>query len=361
MLIWLDILTPKQLHFLTELGRRLESRGHNVFRTTRNYRELNELIKLRRIVNTLTVGKHGGASLEGKLTASAERIEKLSHIISKLKPNLSIAFASPEAARTAFGLGIPHYTINDSPHSIAVARLTIPLASRIFSPKVIFRNIWLKLGATSNMIVQYDALDPIVWLKDFIPNPEVLYDLKLINANPIVVFRVEESFAAYLLGHVSKRESVTIPIINKLIDEYDESLQVVVLPRYAEQISVIRAAFHNKVIVARDVVDGPSLVFFSSIFIGAGGTMTAEAAMLGTPAISCYPSEPTTVERYLIKKKLILRLTDPDKIIKKIRYILNDFDNIHKLQLERARSLVSKMEDPIEVIIKIIENDFPPS
>lgn len=360
MLIWLDILTPKQLYFLTELGRKLESNGHDVFRTTRNYREVTELIKLRG-VNALSVGKHGGASLEGKLAAGAQRIQGLSHIIGRLKPNLSIAFASPEAARTAFGLAIPHYTINDSPHSTSVARLTIPLASRLFSPNVIPRKVWVKLGASQDMIIQYNALDPIVWLKSFIPNPDVLYDLKLDNSKPIVVFRVEESFASYLLGHVSEKESVTIPIIDKLTDEYDKSLQVVVLPRYAEQISIIRAAFHNKVIVARDVVDGPSLLFFSSVFIGAGGTMTAEAAMLGTPAISCYPREPTIVDRYLVGKKLILRLTDPEKITKKIMDILNDFENVHKMQQERARSLVAGMEDPVEVILKVIENEFPRS
>ncbi|MDQ1280066.1 MAG: Lipid-A-disaccharide synthase [Thermoproteota archaeon] len=360
MLIWLDILTPKQLYFLVELGRRLETNGHDVFRTTRNYREVTELVKLRG-VSALSVGKHGGASLEGKLAAGAQRIEGLSHVISKLKPDLSIAFASPEAARTAFGLAIPHYTINDSPHSTSVAKLTIPLASRLFAPSVIPPKVWMKLGASKEMMVQYNALDPIVWLKNFIPNPEVLYNLKLDNSKPIVVFRVEESFASYLLGHVQEGESVTIPIINKLMDAYDKSVQIVILPRYAEQISIIRAAFHNDVVVARDVVDGPSLLFFSSVFVGAGGTMTAEAAMLGTPAISCYPREPTIVERYLIGKKLISRSTDSEKTMKKIMEILDDFENVHKILQERARTFVSEMEDPVEVIMKVIENEFPRS
>lgn len=358
MLIWIDILTPKQLYFLGELGRRLEAKGYEVFRTTRHYREVNELIKLKGI-NALPIGKHGGASLEGKLTASAKRVEELSHIIGRLKPNLSIAFASPEAARTAFGLAIPHYTINDSPHSIAVARLTVPLSSKLFSLGIIPKKVWVKLGASPDMVLQYNALDPIAWLKAFIPNPTVLYDLKLDDSKPIVVFRAEEAFASYLLGHVSEKESVIIPIIDRLIEEYDKPLQIVALPRYTTQIPIIRAAFHNRVIVPKNVIDGPSLLFFSSVFIGAGGTMTAEAAMLGTPTISCYPREPTLVERYLIGKKLVFRVTDPEKVTKKTIDILNDFNHIHRTQQERARSLISGMEDPIDVILKVVESDFP--
>lgn len=357
LLIWIDILTPKQFFFMGELSRRLEDKGHNIFRTTRQYREVSELIRIYG-VNALSVGKHGGASLEGKLAASGKRIEELSHIINRLKPDLSIACASPEAARTAFGLAIPHYTINDSPHSTAVAHLTIPLSLKLFSPSIIQKKIWMSLGASQNMIIQYNALDPIVWLRSFIPNPSVLDDLKLDNSKPIVVFRAEEAFASYLLNYVSDKESTIIPIISKLIEECDESIQIVALPRYMEQISIIRDVFHNRIIVPKNVIDGPSLLFFSSVFIGAGGTMTAEAAMLGVPTISCYPREPTLVEKCLLNKKLVFRVTDSAKVTKKIISIIKDFDVIHKIQLTRAKSFISDMENPIEVIMNTIENNF---
>jgi len=360
MLIWIDTLTPKQLHFLGELGKKLETKGHNVFRTTRHYKELNELIKLRNIasVRFLSVGKHGGASLEGKLAASMKRTEKLAHIISRLKPDISIAFASPEAARTAFGLQIPHYTINDSPHANAVARLTIPISSKLFSPAIIPKKVWTNLGARRDKIIQYNALDPIVWLKTFTPDSMVLDELNLDRTKPIVIIRVEETFASYLLKHVPDRRSVTIPIIKRLVNYFDHAVQIVVLPRYLEQISSIRTAFQNEVIVPKGVVDGPSLLFFSSLFIGAGGTMTAEAAMLGTPTISCYPGEPTLVEKFLKRRKLVVRAKDPEKAVKRAIKSINNYDRIHKLQQERARSLIAEMEDPLEIIIKVLENDF---
>lgn len=350
-------MTPKQIYFLGELSRRLEAKGHDVFKTTRRYREVNELLELKG-VNAAVVGKHGGPTLEGKLVASAQRIARLARIIGKLQPDLSIAFASPEAARTAFGLAIPHYTINDSPHSVAVARLTISFSKKLFAPKIIPQRMWVKLGANPEMIVPYNALDPIVWLKTFLPNRAVLNELGLDGAKPIVVFRAEEALASYLLGHVSEKESVTIPIIRNLLERCGDSIQVVVLPRYAEQTPAIKATFHNRVIVPEKVVDGPSLLFFSSVFVGAGGTMTAEAALLGVPAISCYPAEPTLVDNYLIKQGLVCRVVDHEKAVKGILQILQDLENVRKVRQEKAKQLTSKMEDPIEVITKTIEAEI---
>jgi hypothetical protein len=65
------------------------------------------------------------------------------------------------------------------------------------------------------------------------------------------------------------------------------------------------------------------------------------------------------VEKYLMGKKLIIRLTDAEKITKKIIDVLNDFENIHRIQQERARSLVAAMEDPVEVILRVIKDEFP--
>jgi predicted glycosyltransferase len=358
MLIWLDILTPKQIFFLGELGERLEDEGYSVFITTRKYREVDEVLKLTD-VNALAVGKHGGATLEGKLAASAHRVEELSHLINRLKPDLSVACASPEAARTAFGLAIPHYTINDSPHSVAVARLTIPLSSKLFSPKIISERTWMNLGARKDQIVQYNALDPMAWLKKSIPDINVLSDLDLDGSKPIIVFRAEESLASYLLGYASERESVIAPILNRLVEVCEKNIQIVALPRYANYIPVIKAAFRNSIIIPKKAVDGPSLLFFSSIFVGAGGTMTAEAALSGTPTISCYPRKPTLVEKYLMREKLILRITDPEKAVKKVMEILDNFESVSTMQKERAKALTSQMEDPLEIIMKVIEGNFP--
>lgn len=86
--------------------------------------------------------------------------------------------------------------------------------------------------------------------------------------------------------------------------------------------------------------------------------MTAEAALLGTPTISCFPRDPTIVEKYLIKKKLVYRENKPEKVAKKIQQILANLDDVRKSQREKARNIKSTMEDPIEVLVKEIEGTF---
>ncbi len=354
----MDILTPKQVLFLGKLSQRLEEEGHKVMRTTRKYREVNELLELKGI-SAVVVGRHGGASLKGKLIASSRRILELASIVDKFKPDVSVGFASPEAARTALGLGVPHYTINDSPHSEAVALLTIPLSKKLFSPKIIPIKAWLKLGVSPKKIIRYDALDPIVWLRDFRPDIKVLDELGLDESTPIVVFRAEESFASYLLGKVPKNGSVTVPMINSLIERLGKSVQIVFLSRYRTQMELAERKLRKGVIIPERIVDGPSLLHFSSVFVGAGGTMTAEASLMGVPTITCYPGEPTFVDKYLIRKRLSYRLTNPEDVVRKIIQILEDAEGFRKKFQRRAMAVTSKMGDPLEIIVKTIEKGAP--
>ncbi|MEM2914288.1 MAG: DUF354 domain-containing protein [Candidatus Bathyarchaeia archaeon] len=352
MKIIMDILTPKQSMFFARLSENLEKRGHQLFRTTRRYREVLQTLKLKGI-DALVVGEHGGKMLIDKLKSSAQRTLKLASIFEEIKPNVSISFSSPEMARVSYGLRVPHLCINDSPHAEAVARLTIPLSERLLTPKIIPKKVWTKYGISPNNIVQYNALDPWVWLKDFKPNPKILKELRLDESKPILTFRTEEAFAAYLLDKAEKG-TLLIPLIRKILEK-SKNLQIVVLPRYEEQIKTLRETFKDKIIICDSVVDGSRLLYYTSVFVGAGGTMTAEAALLGIPTFSCYPGEPFIIEQYLIRKKLITREIDSEKMVKKILEILGDVNHVKERNLKIVQRLVKNFEDPIDTIIREIE------
>jgi len=343
----IDILTPKQGMFLSKLSNRLEEEGHQVFRITREYREVLELLKLKGI-DVITVGKHGGGTLSGKLKAYASRVLRLSSLVEELKPDIAISFSSPEMARVAFGLGIPHICINDSPHAEAIARLTLPLSKILFTPKIIPKKSWVRFGIPSEDIIQYNALDPWTWLKDFKPDRKILELLNLDESKPILTFRTEESYAAYLLGKALGKVSIT-PIIQRLMEEGLEA-QIVILPRYREQIAALKEDFGTKAVVCDSLVDGPSLLHYTTVFVGAGGTMSIEAALLGVPTFSCYPGEPFLIEKYLMGKGLIIREKSAEETTEGIIKTLKRIDPIRRRQSERAERLVQKFEDPIKVI-----------
>jgi len=350
--IIIDILTPKQCMFFSKLCDELEKRGHQVFKTTRKYREVLQLLKLKGM-QAKVVGEHGGKELASKLRASAKRTVELASVLEDLKPDVALSFSSPEMARVSYGLKVPHICINDSPHAEAVAKLTIPLSKKLLTPKIIPKRAWTKYGISPEDIVQYNALDPWVWLKDFEPDRRILQKLGLDEPKPILTLRTEEAFAAYLLGKTQKETSVT-RLINRLL-ETPEPPQIVAMPRYDEQTEALKEVFGDKIAICRSTVDGPSLLYYTSVFVGAGGTMTTEAALLGVPTFSCYPDEPFLILKYLIERNLVTHETDPEKLVKEILRTLSSIDYEKKKQAGKVRRLVKDFEDPIRIIIGEVE------
>jgi uncharacterized protein len=352
MKVWIEVLTPKQALFFEPLFRGLRREGHEALITTRVYREAEQTLELKKL-RFAVVGSHGGGTSFGKLIASAERIAKLAKLIQKWKPNVAVSFSSVEASRVAFGLGIPHVAANDSPHSWMVARLTIPLTTYLCCPWIIGRSIWEDFGGPMRKVVLYRALDPAAWLKRHRPNKKVLRQLRLGENLPIVVFRTEEAFASYLMGRASDKEPVVAPIIDELL-KLGLECQIVVSTRYGMQAPVIRKRFGERVKVVDRIVDATSLLSYSSAFVGSGGTMTVEAALLGIPSISCFPGPKPLYIQYLERLGLVETIRSPREIANKVGRILITPEAFES-QRRRGRELLAKMEDPIAKILSTVE------
>jgi hypothetical protein len=349
MKVWLDILTPKQANLLGELHRRLESKGFKTFLTTREYREVNELLQLKGLKAT-PIGRHGGEKLEEKLVESSKRVLTLAKMVAEQNVDVAISFSSPEAARVAFGLKIPHYCISDSPHAEAVSRLTIPLSQKLFTPWIIPVHVWTRYGINPRAVVRYRALDPIAWLPNYKKNAKALDALNLDLSKPIIVVRTPEEYASYLSDRHSSIVSKVTDTVAKITEVNDESSQIVILPRYDFQGERFRKRFGSRVIVPEHVIDSPSLMQVSSVFLGGGGTMTAEAALLGVPVISYYPGDATFVERFLIDYGLVERILDPGRIAQRASAICKSQD-FREFYQKKSAKLMRSMEDPLRIIV----------
>ena len=353
MKIWLDILTPKQANFLGELEQRLETVGVKTFVTTREYREVNEIMQIKGMKAT-RVGRHGGQRLRDKLIESSNRVSALAKVVAEQDVDEAISFSSPEAARVAFGLKIPHYCVSDSPHAEAVSRLTIPLSVKLFSPWVIPVPTWTRYGIKPRDLVRYRALDPMAWLPHSKGDSKILDSLKLDMSKPIILVRTPEEYASYLSDRNETIATNVADTVAKLVDVNGDTSQIVILPRYDEQGEPFAKRFGNRVIVLEHVIDAVSLMRVSSVFLGGGGTMTAEAALLGVPVISYYPGEPTFVEKFLINYGLVERILDSGRIAQRTRAICGS-QEFREFYQRRSGKLVRSMEDPIRVIIQKIK------
>jgi predicted glycosyltransferase len=350
--VLIDILTPKQVRLFQKLREELFRRNHKVRLLSRKYREVNQLL-LRKKIDTVVVGRHGGQILSEKLHASTERTHDLIPVVKEFGPDICVSFSSPELSRVSFGLGIPHICISDSPHATAVSKLCIPLSEKLMSPKMIPKERWMGYGITEERIIQYNALDPWAWLKDFKPDYAVLEKIGLNKETPIVTIRSAETFASYLQGDIPKVQS----IINfaRILNDVNDKVQVVIIPRYVEQIKEFQESLKDNIIIMDTLVDGPSLLSFSDVFVGAGGTMSAEAALLGTPTISCFPGESYIIEQYLIEEGLIEREINFQILLKKVQETLEKSDVIKRENEIKVKKIVSAYDDPIEIISDEIE------
>jgi len=179
--------------------------------------------------------------------------------------------------------------------------------------------------------------------------------LGLSGDKPIIVLRTEETYASYLLGYSPPHGSGIVSVARELLSALGGEIELVVLPRYESQISELKATLPEEVRIAEHVIDAPSLLALSSVFVGGGGTMTAEAALLGVPSISCHPRE-NLVELFLARSGLLRRISDPAEIRMEVLKILESPISARTAQEERAASILAKMEDPVEVIYRTILN-----
>jgi hypothetical protein len=339
--IWIDILTPKQLLFSEPIIEKLGEKN-DILCTSRKYEEITKLAKIRNF-DLVFVGIHGGDKKMSKLVASIGRMEKLSRKIKVFSPDIVISFCSPEAARISFGLGIKHVAFCDSPHAEAVMRLTLPLIQKLLIPNIIQKNEFSKYGIDEENIIPYKAIDAAVTIKRKINQEETLPFKD--NERKNILIRVEEAEAAY-----TSKSSKIIPIIKQIVNEYSKE-NIVILGRYTKQIQNIQKIIGKKAKIIKMTFDGKHLLNNTDIFIGSGGTMTAESALMGIPTIS-YNAVPNIIENFLVKKYLVKRETSPNKISNYIRKIFEDDSNESQ---KRAESIRKQMEDPIKKLIKTIK------
>jgi len=314
-------------------------KNHNVLCTSRKYNQVTELAKIRK-QKLVVIGKHGGAEKHDKLDASLSRSKLLVKKISKFSPDITLSFCSPEAARVSYGLSIKHICFSDSPHAEKVMRLVVPLVQKLLIPWIIPKKKFTKFGIDQNNIIQYKAIDAATISKRKIKN------IKKTVGKRIILIRLEEDEASYSL-----KKRPIIPIVKEILKEFSGQ-EIVIMTRYASQKKYIQQIFQKKIKILSTVVDSKLFLYNADIFIGSGGTMTAESALLGIPTIS-YDAVPNIIEDYLVRKKLVIREVNPKKMVSVMKKVFKSSNSRRK---NRAKKMMSSMEDPYPILLKTMKS-----
>jgi len=254
--------------------------------------------------------------------------------------------ASFDCARIAFGLRIKHVAVNDSPHSVVADKLAIPLSHHLITPWLIPYEVWSRYGMARPAISRYRALDPAAWLKR--RGGETPPRTSNQNGPPRLVVRLEESYAPYMIGSDA---SWGERLLDKLVSEFGD-YEITVLTRYQDQLDRIAQLYSGRCKIPTEAVDGVKLLEGTDLFIGMGGTMTTEAALMGVPSISAFQGGELYTEKYLIAKGILWKSNNPREIVKLGRHLVQR--ERWKVISRRAKAVLDSMEDPVECVSKYL-------
>ena len=322
MRIWYDACTGKHIRYGAAVAKHLRKLGHEVVFTTREHPDTLALAKLLG-ENPVVVGKYNPASLLARLEESAERILQFTKLFKDEIPEFAISSPSIELCRFAFGLNIPSILTADTPHAEAANRLTIPLANTIVVSEAIPKKLFETYGARN--IVQFKGVDEVAWIKDSKPTTSCNF------RRPLIVVRQIETKAAYAC---SKHDNTI-----KIAEELATLGNLLFLPRYGK-------LENKKITIADSFVDSASLAGQADLVVSAGGTISREAALQGTPSIVISDFGQIEVNKYLHSKGFPIFTVNASQV-KSVakRYLDKRFE---------VKDRLRKLENPVDAIARLV-------
>ena len=289
MRIWIDLTNSPHVNFFAGMIRELE-KDHQVILTCRPLANTIDLLDLEGFKYAI-IGSHYGASKIKKILGFPIRIVQLFRFLRSEDIDVAIShssFYSPVVARL---LGIPSVYLNDNEHA-AGNRISFLCADKIMIPEFMKLEDVMAQGAGKDKVLQYPGVKEGVYLWNYADSNGGATDIFPKNGQKNIVVRPEPWTAQYYTG----RKNFMDQLLIELVGRYN----VIMLPRGREQKEHYSQAEFAGLVVPEKSIFLKDIMESCALFIGAGGTMTREAAVLGIPTISVYQDKPLEVDKYLI-------------------------------------------------------------
>jgi hypothetical protein len=299
-----------------DLIRDLEAEGHEVIITSRPLANTIALLEQKVLEHTV-VGQHYGKNIFKKLFGYPIRVIQLVRYLRIHQPAIAVSQSSYHSALAAWLVGIPSIYTNDNEYALG----NIP--SFLFATKILLpQNMSIarfKWCTNPFKVIRYPGIKEglFLWIKsEYIMEQRRLRQLQG-NQRIHLFIRTEPPTAQYYNEKLNFMDDIIIALQNK----YD----ITVLTRNENQLKHYLSSSFSAVHVPEEPLSFEEVAIDCTLFIGAGGSMTREVAMLGIPTISVYQANLLDVDRLLISKGLTWH--EPNLTIEKLEVYL---DQIHQ-------------------------------
>ena len=309
MKIWIDLDNSPAALLFAPIARRFEELGHSVAVTARDNAQTVELAR-QRWPDMAVIGGPAPPKRWAKVGATLSRVRGLRAWARRERPDVALSHNSYAQIVAARWARIPVVTAMDYEHQPA-NHLGFRLARRVLLPEAMREVDVRRLGASPRRTRFYPGLKEEVYLGDFEPDPDVLAKVGVEgpNGEPVVVARTPPDRAFY--------HQFGNPLFLDALRAVGEQApaRLVVLTRYPEQRPVIEGLKLPNCVVPERAVDSRSLMRAADVVIGAGGTMTREAALLGARTYSVYAGASPAVDRWLERQGRLTKLRAPGDLL----------------------------------------------
>ncbi|WP_158859266.1 DUF354 domain-containing protein [Lunatibacter salilacus] len=344
MKIIIDINHPAHVHYFRNFSKIMASKGHEIIFVARNKEMAQKLLELYGF-SYLNRGK-GKSGKVGKILYMLYANYRLFQIARKVKPDLFLNFLHPYPSQVARLMGKTSLVFSDTEHANLHHKLTVPFASKIFTPAC-YR---ISLG---DKHIRFNSYMELAYLhpKYFKPNPSILERLGIGEGEQFVLIRFVSWEATHDFGHFgmtmeNKRRAVKAmePFAKVFISS--ESPLPEDLESFRIQIPFDR--MHDA-------------LFYSSLLFGESATMASEAAVLGTPAIFMDDDGRGYTDEEERKFGLVFNfsesLADQDLAISKAVSILSQPDNKKEFAKKRIELLEQSLDTTEFMIQEVLKYD----
>lgn len=301
MRVWIDLSNSPHPLLFEPIARRLEELGHVVRVTVRDNAQTVELARERWPAAEVI----GGPSPRGRAAkgrALLARVRALTDWARSARPDVALSHGSYAQIVAARTIRVPAVTAMDYEHQPA-NHLAFRLASRVLLPVALRGTRVVRQGATGRKTRFYDGLKEELYLGEFDPDPGVLEMVGIDRQSKVavVVARTPPSGALY-------HRSGNRLFLDAVTTVAEQGARCVVLARRPDQRHEIGALGLPNIVIPEHAIDARSLMYEADLVIGAGGTMTREAALLGVPTFSVFAGKTPRVDRWLEERGALRRL-----------------------------------------------------
>lgn len=278
------------------IARELENAGHEVLVTARDNAQTRQLT-LERWPEAAMIGGSSPPGRTRKGMAIARRVNALRRWVRRSRPDLALSHNSYAQILAARSLGIRAVTAMDYEHQ-PVNHLAFRVAQRVVLPMAFPAETARRQGARPAKTRRYPGLKEEIYLGETDSRAEAPAEAGLtrLDDRVLVVARTPPSGSTY--------HRFENPVFERLLAELarDETAICLLLTRDSAQRTALRERYGDAFLIPERAIDSRAAIRAADLFVGAGGTMTREAALLGVPTVSLYAGRPAAADAELERR-----------------------------------------------------------